>query len=345
VSSERSEGRARRAATAHRMRAGVNSVLQRYSLLVAWAGVILIFSLLPSTSAVFPTVANFANIFGTQAVIVVLTLALLVPLTAGDYDLSIAANLTLSAMIIAILNSQHHWDIYLAIIVALACGAAIGFTNGAIVVLGGIDPFIVTLGTGTILQGVVYWISNSATISGISTSLTDPVATYVFLGIPLEFWYGVALMAVMWFVCEYTPPGRKLLFVGRGRSVSRLSGVRVGRVRWGALVMSGIISAAAGVLYAGTTGAADPTSGMQFLLPCFAAAFLGATSFYPGRFNPIGSTVAVYFLATGITGLQLVGGQSYVQQLFYGGALVIAVTLTQIGSRKQGGSGVPGAAS
>ena len=93
-----------------------------------------------------------------------------------------------------------------------------------------------------------------------------------------------------------------MLFVGRGRNVARLSGVNVERVRLGAFVVSGVVAAFGGVIYAGTTGAADPTSGTQLLLPAFAAAFLGATTIYPGRFNPLGALAAVYFLVTGITG-------------------------------------------
>jgi ribose transport system permease protein len=106
-------------------------------------------------------------------------------------------------------------------------------------------------------------------------------------------------------------------------------------VRSGALIASGVISALGGVIYAGTTGAADPTSGTQLLLPAFAAVFLGATTIVPGRFNPVGSLVAVYFLVTGITGFQLLGAQSYVQSLFYGGALVIAVALSQLARKRK----------
>ena len=106
-------------------------------------------------------------------------------------------------------------------------------------------------------------------------------------------------------------------------------------MRSGALITSGVISALGGVVYAGTTGAADPTSGTQLLLPAFAAVFLGATTIVPGRFNPVGSLVAVFFLVTGITGFQLLGAESYVQNLFYGGALVIAVALSQLARRRQ----------
>ena len=108
-------------------------------------------------------------------------------------------------------------------------------------------------------------------------------------------------------------------------------------MRWGALITSATIAALAGVLYAGTTGAADPSSGSTFLLPAYAAAFVGATSIVPGRFNPWGTILAVYFLATGVTGLELLGAESFVQQLFYGGALVIAGALGALLRRLEGG--------
>src|SRR5579884_1986257 len=222
-----------------------------------------------------------------------------------------------------------------AILAALVAGALVGLINGAFILVFRIDSIIVTLGSGTFVGGVVLLISGSNTISGVSQHLVDWVIVKRLLGIPLEFYYGLLLCLVMWYVFELTPLGRRLLFVGRGRSVARLSGINVSRVRLGALVTSGVVSAVAGVAYAGTTGAADPTSGEQLLLPAFAAAFLGATTIVPGRFNPFGSLVAVYFLVTGITGFQLLGAQSYVQSLFYGGALVIAVALSQIARRRQ----------
>lgn len=83
------------------------------------------------------------------------------------------------------------------------------------------------------------------------------------------------------------------------------------------------------------TGSADPLSGLTYLLPAFAAAFLGATSINPGRFNAWGSVVAVYFLVSGITGLTILGVDTYVQNLFYGGGLVIAVALSQLVRKRQ----------
>jgi ribose transport system permease protein len=307
-------------------------LLERYGLVLAWLVVIAVFGALrPDT---FLTQANFSTIFGSQAVIVILTLGLLIPLTAGDYDLSIAGVLSVAAMIVAVLNAQHHVPLALAILAALAAGLVVGAVNGGFVMLFGIDPFIVTLGTGTILEGVVLWLSNSQSISGVSTVLVDAVIGRRLLGVPLGFWYGVLLCIGLWYVLEFTPLGRRLLFVGRGRRVAALSGFNVARLRWGALVASALVAALAGVVYAGTTGGADPSSGQSFLLPAFAAAFLGATGIVPGRFNPWGSFVAVYFLVTGITGLTILGVASFVQELFYGSALVLAVALSQLARRR-----------
>ena len=151
---------------------------------------------------------------------------------------------------------------------------------------------------------------------------------------PLAFYYGFLLSALVWYVFEFTALGRRLLFVGRGREVARLNGIRVDRVR---LVAHGVsvFSALAGTLYAGMTGSADPTSGLNYLLPAFAAVFLGATSVVPGRFNPWGSFIAVYLLVSGITGLTMLGIDTFVQNLFYGGALVLAVAASQLVRKRQ----------
>lgn len=307
--------------------------VERYGLLVAWAAVAVLFGLLePDT---FLTTANAETIFGSQAVLVVLTLALLVPLTAGDYDLSIAPVVTLTSMVVAVLNVEQGWPVGLAVLAALLVAATAGAVNGALVVWLGAESLIVTLGSGTVMSGIALWISDSNTIGGISDALVDPVSSWEILGLPLAFYYGLVLCAALWYVLDLTALGRRLLFVGRGPTVARLSGVRVERLRFGALTASAVLSGVAGVIYAGTTGAADPSSGASFLLPAFAAAFLGATAIAPGRFNAWGSFVAVYFLVTGVTGLQLLGAESFVQQLFYGGALLVAVAISALARRRE----------
>ncbi|MDQ7911223.1 ABC transporter permease [Phytohabitans sp. ZYX-F-186] len=306
---------------------------ERYGLIAFWLVLIVLFGVL--RPATFLSAANWQSILGSQSVLVLLALSLLIPMTAGDYDLSIAGVMGVSSMAVAVFNVQSGWPIWLAVLAALAVSAAAGLLNGALVVIFGVDPFISTLGTGTVFLGVVYWMSDSNTIVGISPDLVHVVVGLRLLGVPLAFYYGLGLCAIVWFVLRYTVFGRQMLFVGRNRSLSRLSGLRVGRLRWVGLVISALGAGVAGVAYVGTTGAADPTGSQAFLLPTFAAVFLGATTIEPRRFNAIGTLIAVYFLVTGITGLQLLGAQAFVQNLFFGGALVISVALSHFSRRRE----------
>jgi len=299
---------------------------ERLALPVVWAAIIILFGALKPES--FLTTGNFSAMFSSQTSLLVLALALMIPLTAGDYDLSVASIAGLSSMVVAVLNVNHHWSIWAAVIAAMVVSLLIGAVNALVSIAIGVDTLIVTLGMGTLLEGVVSWLGGSTTVSGISNGLVKVVVANRFLGLPLEFWYGILACAVLWFFLEFTPVGRRLLIVGRGREVARLSGMRVKAIRSGALICSAGMGGLAGILLAGTTGAADPTSAPLLLLPAFAAAFLGATTISPGRFNAWGCLVAVLFLVTGITGLQQLGAQTYVQNLFYGAALIVAVVLS-----------------
>ncbi|MEM8662686.1 MAG: ABC transporter permease [Pseudomonadota bacterium] len=310
--------------------------IERVGLILVWIAVIAIFAAMrPDT---FFTWSNFSTILGSEAVLVIVTLGLIIPLTAGDFDLSIAQTLTLVSMMTAILNAQLGLPMGAVIPIVLIVGALIGAVNAGITLYFRVHSLIVTLGVGTFLHGITLWISDSQTIGGLSRNLLQYVIIERVAGIPISFYYAMVLAFIVWFVLSHTAYGQQLLFTGRGREVARLSGISVARVRLFALMASGVMGAIAGILYTGTTGSANPNSGTTLLLPAFAAAFLGATCIKPGRFNAWGSVVAVYFLVTGINGLSVVGFRTFVQDLFYGGALVVAVMVSQLVSgRKERG--------
>jgi ribose transport system permease protein len=144
-------------------------------------------------------------------------------------------------------------------------------------------------------------------------------------GLPMIFWYGVVLVAIFAYVMGATPLGRHILFVGANREVARLAGIPVTYVRVGAWLTSALLCGVAGVVTAAGLGGFNATSAREYFLPAFASVFLGTVAVVPGRFNPIGMFVAVYFLITGIFGLQLLGYQGWVTDVFYGGVLVAAV--------------------
>lgn len=317
---------------ARRGRVDPFDLIERYAILLVWGGVIVVFSILrPST---FPTTINFETIFGTQAVLLVMTLGLIVALTAGEFDLSIGSAMGFGAVLIAWLNVNHGWAVGWAIVATLVFGLCFGLVNALLVVKVGVPSLVATLGTGTLLGGVAFGITNSVTIGGISSTLVNAASHQVF-GLTIAFYVGLVGVVLLWYVLEFTPLGRHLLFVGESREVARLAGLRVDGIRAGSLVASAAIATFAGVMQAGTIGAADPGGGASYLLPAFAGAFLGQTAIKPGRFNAWGTFVAVYFLVTGITGLELLGYVGWVQDVFYGGSLVVAVALGRVAARRR----------
>lgn len=309
---------------------GVNysRLFERVALILVWLLIIGAFGAAMPKS--FLNWGNFAILFASYAPAALLALAIIVPLTAGDYDLSVGATLTLSSCVIGVLNVWAGLPILLVLVLALLSGVVVGLVNAFFIIYVRIPSLVVTLGTTSLITGIVQWMTNSSTIGGIDNALIMAVVGGRLLGVPYAFYYAIVAAIVMSYVFDFTPLGRRLLFVGRGREVARLNGIAVDRVRLGALITSGVLAAAAGILYAGVLGSADPYSGLNFLLPAFAAAFLGATTILPGRFNPWGAIVAVYFLATGITGLTMLGIPLWVTNVFNGGALILAVTISQL---------------
>ena len=139
----------------------------------------------------------------------------------------------------------------------------------------------------------------------------------------------------MFYVFEFMPVGRRLLFVGPGAASPASPASTWPGCAGARIAVSGVIGAVAGVLYAGTLGSADPSSGAQLPAPPSRRPSSARPTIQPGRFSPFGAIAAVYFLVTGITGLQLLGVETFVQQLFYGGALVLAVALAQLVRRRR----------
>ena len=311
-------------------RASWNTLLGRYAIVLVLLLLVVGFSLLrPDT---FFTIGNFKSILVTQAVVIVLALGLTVALAAGEFDLSIASMIGFTGALVAHLTSQLGWAVVPAIIVSFLAAVAVGSVNGLVVVHYRVNSFIATLGMGSIILGIALAITGTTVIGGLPDGITEPARAQLF-GFDLPVYYALALAAALWFFFEYTPLGRYVFFTGEGPDAARLAGVPVARIRFFSLIASALFAWLAGLLLVGQTGAANPSYGGPFLLPAFAACFLGATTIKPGRFNAWGTVVAALLLATGTTGLQLLGAATWVESVFNGAALVLAVTLAQLVSR------------
>jgi ribose transport system permease protein len=179
---------------------------------------------------------------------------------------------------------------------------------------------------GSILTAFTEMITGSITPPTVTSAAWNNMTQFKFLGFQVIIYYMLIFAIIAWWVLEHTPAGRYMRAIGGNLEASRLSGIPVDRWSWISLVAAGGISGAGGVLYTSLTGP-SLTFGSTLLLPAFAAVFLGATQLKPGRFNVWGTLLAIFVLATGAEGLQLVSGVQWISDMFNGVALVIAVTL------------------
>jgi ribose transport system permease protein len=306
--------------------------LARLSGVYLWALIILVFALsIPST---FLTSTTATNIASTQAITAIVAVGLLGALSAGSFDLSVGSNLGLAARLCSWLTVHEHVNVVLAVLLTIAVGVAIGAVNATLVVFVGIDSFIVTLGVSSILLAVTELVSNSQFIGPVPKSLQDFVNWRV-LGVNGVTCYALVIAVLAWIVLEHTPIGRRTAATGANLEAARLAGVATTRYRFTTLVVTGLFASLAGVLVAAKTGEVSATIGAPYLLPAFSACFLGTTQLKPGRFNVWGTVLALLLLGTGVTGLQLVGGQLWISDMFTGVALVLAVAFAVLGQKRR----------
>jgi ribose transport system permease protein len=309
--------------------------VQRYGLALLFLVVILGFSLLVPDS--FPTLGNFQNITGNQSVLAIVTAAAIVPLICGHFDLSIGSNLGATSIATAWMLSNDH-PLWLAVAVGIAIGAAIGVINGVLVAKVGVNALITTLGVGTVLAGLTFkFTDGQSIITGIPESLTDFGSGYWF-GLPRTLYVLAIVALLVWYLLEHTPYGRELHAVGANPLAARLVGIRVDRVVILSFVIAGALVGFAGVLQVARQGGGNPQIAAAFTLTPLASAFLGATTIHPGRFNVPGMLLAVFFIATSVSGLNLVGVDTWVESVFNGTALVLSVTLSTVLGRRLAGA-------
>ena len=280
---------------------------------------------------------NFLQgIFARQTPLVFLGMAVVATMAVGEFDLSFPSIYALSGSTVAALVVLQGWSFPAAALAAIGLALLFGAVNALLVVRAGINSVIVTLGLGSVALGLGGWISKETSVSGLDFGLSN-IALARVLGLPMIFWYGLVLVLAFAYVMSATPLGRHILFVGANREVARLAGIPVTYVRVGAWLTSALLCGVAGVITAAGLGGFNATSAREYFLPAFASVFLGTVAIVPGRFNPLGMFVAVYFLITGIFGLQLLGYQGWVTDVFYGGVLVAAVAASTLVQRRTSG--------
>jgi ribose transport system permease protein len=326
---------------------GALRILSVHGLLIITLVVIAIFSL--ERPSDFPTLLNFQSVGNIRAPYALLALAVMIPLAANEFDLSVGFFAELACILVVgfQVKSGISWE--LACLLVIALGALVGLINGVLVTKFRVSSFIATLGVGTFIVGVSGWYSKGELIyfggarsSGSSAQLGvsgGPTGffnlTGNFLGIPVALLITVGLGIVLWFALEYLAVGRNLYVIGANPRAAGLSGISVDRLKILSFVASGTITAIAGCLLGSQLQVGQLGLNQSLLLPAFAGALLGQTSVRPGRVNVWGTLIATALLGITVSGLQMVGAAPYWEMLFNGSILVAAVALAEFAALRR----------
>jgi ribose transport system permease protein len=305
-----------------------------YGLVILTVFLIALFSvLLPDT---FPTMLNLRAIVSDKAIIALLSLGAMIPMAAGRIDLTVGYGIVLWHILAISLQTSLGLPWPVAVVVVLLLGAFTGFLNGMLVEVAKIDSFIATLGTGTVLYALALWHTGGRQMVGeLPQGFYDISTTFVF-GLPITGYYLLVITVVLWVVLEYTPVGRYLYAIGANPRAAALNGIPVRKYVIGAFMASGTMTALAGVILASKLRIGQASVGLEFLLPALVGAFLGSTTIKPGRVNVWGTIIGVAILAVGISGIQQFGGSFWVEPLFNGVTLLIAIGIAGYAQRRKG---------
>ena len=326
----RAEFRAMSPGTALRRRLTV------YGLPLLTVVLIVFFSLLlPKT---FPTALNLRSMLADKSVIAMLSLAAMIPMMAGRIDLTVGYGIVLWHILAISLQVYYGIPWPAAVALVLLAGVVSGFINAVLVEVAQIDSFIATLGTGTIIYAIALWHTGGQQVIGTLPKAFLDINDLSFLGIPIPAFYVAAVAVILWIVSERLPIGRHLYAIGANPRAAELNGIPVRRYVMGVFVASGFLTAFAGVVLAAKLRIGEASVGLEYLLPALVGAFLGSTTIRPGRVNVWGTVVAVVILAVGISGIEQLGGSFFVEPLFNGVTLVIAIALAGVTQRRYAAS-------
>lgn len=305
-----------------------------YGLVILMVGLIVAFSiLLPAT---FPTMLNLRAILSDKAIIALLSLAAMIPMVAGRIDLTVGYGIVLWHILAISLQTMYGLPWPVAVAIVLILGTLTGALNGILVEVARIDSFIATMGTGTILYALALWHTGGRQMVGALPDAFYAInGTFIF-GLPITAYYVLAITLILWVVLDYTPVGRYLYAIGANQRAAELNGIPTRKFVIGAFVTSGFMTAVAGVLLASKLRIGQASVGLEFLLPALVGAFLGSTTIKPGRVNVWGTIVGVMILAVGISGIQQTGGSFWVEPLFNGTTLLIAIGIAGYAQRRKG---------
>src|SRR3954447_23802538 len=326
MSMSSTNGVAAAAATGPR-RFGLNVGLRDAGTLFGLLAIVIVFAIL---SPNFLTKANLLNVLQQSSINACVALGMTLVIITGGIDLSVGPTAAIAAVAAAVLMAAGA-PIVLAIPAALLFGIAAGVVNGVLVAYGGLQPFIVTLGTLSLYRATALIYTGGNPIFGIPPGFRALFNTSLF-GIPNPVVIIAVLALVVWVVLNKTPLGEYFLAVGGNAEASHIAGVPVAMTKIASYGISGGLAAVAGLILVGRLGAADPTLGNLWELDAIAAAAVGGASLMGGKGSIVGTLLGAVILGSLRNGLTLLNVQAF-YQLFATGLIILVAMLIDRATR------------
>jgi len=294
--------------------------IQNYIVYIFFFVVLIFFSFTIGNKG-FLTITNTFSIFRSTAMIVVMATAMTFIVASGEIDLSVGSTAALSSYVAALLMREG-FNIFIAVVVALAAGFLVGAVNGFLITRVGIPAFLCTLGMQQLVRGVDMWITYTHPVA-IANPGFNNFFGYGNLGpLPSLLVWSVSITILGYIVFKYTTFGRQVIATGGNRLASEYSGVNTKKIRFLTFCLSGTSAALAGLLYAGMMRTARYTFGSGAELSALAAVFIGGTSIAGGGGTIIGTFVGALLIGTINNGI-IILGLDVSQQMMVAGAIII----------------------
>jgi len=276
---------------------------------------------------------NLTNILVQSSILAVIALGMTFVIVGGGFDLSVGSTAALAACVTAMVMVEA--GTIAGVAAGIAAGAAVGLANGLIVAKLGVNPFIVTLGTMVLVRGLVFIVTGGTPVgdSGLPAAFIAFGSGRLF-GIHYLVWVPAVLLAVLSFVMQLTPYGRRIYATGGGREAAYLSGVLVERVIASTYVWCGALAGVAGVMLAARLQSGQPTAGESYELTAIAAVVLGGASLQGGEGTLYKSIIGVLIMVVLGNSLNLLNVDSYWQRVAVGAVIIAAAALDRLRSRQ-----------
>ena len=296
------------------------------------AGVALLCVALTMLSDAFLTVPNLLNVLRQTALLFLIASGLTLVVLAGGLDLSIGANVGLSACLVAT-AVQATGSVWAGVAVGCAAGTVVGLVNGAIVAGLKLKPIIATYGIMWILNGVTYWYMQGETIYGFPESFRAIGSGY-WLGVPVPVYLMVIVLAAGLVFARMTTWGHQVYAMGANQQAAHLSGVPVNARTFLVYSLSGAMGGIAGVVYLARLNSAEAGIGDALLLPAIAAVLVGGTSLFGGLGSLVGTLIGATILTLVLNGMNLLVISSNWQPLVTGAIVLLAAGVDTLTRRR-----------